>query len=110
MVVKLLAFWTRSEPLTPLRSVRGSAYCYLRRLRLTLSFLDTHSTAHANALAPVRSPSAAANHPTTRPHLKLDATPPTLRADPQKSTPTTTSPPAPAPTLQQQHSHATTGV
>jgi len=43
MVVKLLAFWTRSEPLTPLRSVRGSAYCCLRRLRLILSFLDTLS-------------------------------------------------------------------
>jgi len=26
MVVKLLAFWARSEPLTPLRFVRGSAF------------------------------------------------------------------------------------
>src|SRR5579875_1487541 len=43
MVVKPLAFSTRSEPLTPLRFVRGSAYCCLRRLRLTLSFLDTLS-------------------------------------------------------------------
>jgi len=50
MVVKLLAFWTRSEPLTPLRSVRGSAYCCLRRLRLTLSFLDTLWAAYSAAL------------------------------------------------------------
>jgi len=49
-------------------------------------------------------------NPTTRPPSKPGATPPTLRADPQKSAPTTTSPPAPAPTLQQQRSHATTGV